>query len=639
MSAVPRSIVLLLIAATLAPWPSHVIAGSVYAPPQDSPDTTNEVKGIERELADGNYPVAAKRLDLLLAQRGENLMAVADGTLRSVAAWCDQLPAETRKALTVEYEKAAGQNARARLEGLGEAARPDELYTVARRFPMTNAAAAALVRAGDRSAQLGDLPAAQAYYELAIRDGAALGEAQDKRLNALREMNGGRILPAPPDLTDVHVATAKPQAGFNGALPFDATWYGNPAAAGYAKYLPAVYDHRVILASWKNVIALRDDGQRLWDTPNPRLPHVYAADRSLAFGRGALFAPAVLSDVYGRPVTIVVRQPGPQGETQFALRALDAADGKLLWSTDAGPSPDELTYSGLPTVSGRYVYGVAVAAKEDEPDGQLVLAALDVATGQSLWRTTLGAVVEQGDEEFGHKFSRGEPLALGAFAHLAEPCVSGDLVIVSPNCGAVIAVGRFDGKIRWVCVYREPVAANPRQQGRNRSRRPPAAVAAGEVDRGLLARYKATPVVCGNVVAALPQDSPALLGIDRVTGKLLWSSDATIRDAYALAGASGDIVVASGASIAGIDVGNRGILKWRFSPARGVQLTGPACVVGQTVIAPTSAGIMQLSVTDGTQVQVYDISAARRLLETEGGRSAIAEAGANRTFGTPPPVR
>jgi outer membrane protein assembly factor BamB len=152
-------------------------------------------------------------------------------------------------------------------------------------------------------------------------------------------------------------------------------------------------------------------------------------------------------------------------------------------------------------------------------------------------------------------------------------------------------------------------------------------------------RYKSTPVICGDVVVTLPQDAAALFAFDRISGKRLWESDAAVGDALGLAGASGNMAITCGAGLAGIDAGGTGKLKWKFTPARGIHLTGPAMVLGGTVLAPTTKGVLQLNAADGSEKPTYTVPDFRRLMTTDGGRSAVIGAGAAHAFGMPPDLR
>jgi outer membrane protein assembly factor BamB len=613
----------------------------VYAPPDDSPDAANELRAIEREIADRNVGAAAKRLDALLAARGDLLASVGEGTLASAAAWLDHLPPESRAGLTAQYASAFGKPAAQMLESLRKSpsARPEELYAIARRYPLTPAAAQALADAGDRAAMLGDLPAAQALYELAGRADPQLLNARVPRLEMLKSLNAAAFAPLLPDLPQRAAAGRPP---FAGPLPFDARWYGNPSLAGIAKYFPlACGDGGVLLATARGVTLFdAESGRARWDSPHPRAAPVRGGERGVPGTRGPLFAPAILSDVHARPVIAVARYPAGAGEeSTFVLRGLSAADGKTLWTTDSPEQRKDLTYAGLPTIAGRYVYSVAVA-RTGVSTGNLVLSALDVTSGSPFWQTTIGSVAEQGEQrQGGRKNIRNDPLSLDAFADLSEPAVAGDCVYVAPNCGSIIAVGRFDGRIRWVHVYREPEAPVAGAAGNPRDLRvkPGHWMDARDAQRAPLLRYRSTPVVCGDVVVAMPQDVPAVFAVNQLDGRRLWDTD--IIDGFGLAGGSGRIVIACAAdTVCGIDA-ITAKLKWKHRVA-GAGVTGPPVVLGRTLVIPTSAGPVQLDAEDGAEHAVYALPSFHRVLAGEGGgRSTAVDPFAARSFGMPSSAR
>jgi hypothetical protein len=70
-------------------------------------------------------------------------------------------------------------------------------------------------------------------------------------------------------------------------------------------------------------------------------------------------------------------------------------------------------------------------------------------------------------------------------------------------------------------------------------------------------------------------------------------------------------------------------------PPRDAPLTGPAVVVGRTVIAPTANGLIQLDVADGKVRTTHDVVNLREVLQTPGGRAAVNDAGAGRVFRAP----
>jgi outer membrane protein assembly factor BamB len=601
----------------------------VFGPPENSPDATTELKGISRELNSRNYSAAARRLDVLLSARTEQLASLTENALTSVTAWLDQLPPPQRKALAAEYAKLFATPARQALESLASAhaASPEELYAIARRYPMTASAGAALMQAGDRALQLGDFAATQSFYELALKQGAALGETRAHKLEALQKITAGQTLSPPADLEETGAGkSTKPDHNrltFTGPLPFGAPWFGHSSKLGDAKFFPAAFGDRILISSWKGVSMLRENGQALWNSPNATAPGGFAMEHAASHGRGALFAPAVLTDVFGEPAVIVVRQPTPRGDSQFVLRALRASDGSTLWVTPPDNGRNEFSYAGLPAISGRYVYCLAVQ-KTIVSGGNLLLCALDLSTGQSLWQATLGSVSEQGDLRFGGKFARGQAMNLASFADLSEPAISSDLVIVSPNCGSLIAVGRFDGKIRWVYSYRHADAANAEKSGHWMGR--------GEGEKALQTRYRCTPVICGEMVLTMPQDVPAIFEVDRASGKYLWDSD--LYGGFAIAGSSGHVAVISGEALSGIDAIKQRLI-WKYEPPHGTTITGPAVVIEQTVIAPTASGFIQLNAADGKEKPVYDVPSLRRMLATDAGKAAVNEIGIPKAFGVP----
>jgi outer membrane protein assembly factor BamB len=466
---------------------------------------------------------------------------------------------------------------------------------------------------------------------LAGRDGFALDAGRGARLDAVRKILDGEGVAAPEhEKRGARSDGATPQAA--GVLPFDATWFGETRRVGLAKFFPAAYGDRVLVASWNGVSMVRTSGARVWASPSDHPPSGFSTIRPIAGGRGALFAPAVLADVEGRPAVVVVREPVMQGGERYVARGINAADGKTLWSTAALVPRADLSYAGLQAVAGRYVYGVAVR-RTNASAADVLLTALDVMTGETLWTATLGSVAEQGAQAVGgRKNIRPEPLDLGAFAELSEPAVAGDLVIVSPNCGATIAVGRFDGRVRWVSIYRAAEAPVPADFRGIRGRG--ARVADdGELPVVSRLRYRSTPVVCGDVVLVMPQDAVPIFAFDRAGGRRLWDSDLQTTEAFGLAGASGNMAVLCGTTLTGLDAGGTGKRRWRYVPPHDAPLTGPAVVVGRTVVAPTAGGLIQLDVQDGKPRTTHAVVSFKEVMETAGGRAVVDAAGAGKAFG------
>ena len=166
---------------------------------------------------------------VLLAElrKSNRRRVLLDPASQLVDAWVDQIPTDTRAALAEECAKQFGAAARQALDALRSrpGTRPDEYYTLARRYPFTQAAGAALASAGDLALRSGDLSAAQAYYQLAQREQFTLGDERERQLQSLKQFS------------DPAMQAAK--IPLSGPLPFDATWFGNPSTVGRAKFFPA----------------------------------------------------------------------------------------------------------------------------------------------------------------------------------------------------------------------------------------------------------------------------------------------------------------------------------------------------------------------------------------------------------------
>ena len=167
---------------------------------------------------------------------------------------------------------------------------------------------------------------------------------------------------------------------------------------------------------------------------------------------------------------------------EFAL-ALDAKDGKQLWSVELGPVGRNLgpQYPGsrsTPTVDGDRVYCLG-------SDGDL--ACLDVVSGAVRWKKNYRT-------DFDGKF--------GMWAYAESPLVDGDLVICTPGgeTATLLALNKNTGDTVW----KSPVPGAD------------------------LASY-ASPIVAqvGDVKQYIQFVQKGLVGVDAKTGKFLWRDDRT----------------------------------------------------------------------------------------------------------------
>jgi hypothetical protein len=140
-------------------------------------------------------------------------------------------------------------------------------------------------------------------------------------------------------------------------------------------------------------------------------------------------------------------------------------------------------------------------------------------------------------------------------------------------------------------------------------------------------RWSNTPGSLGNVIVAAPQDLAGAMGLERETGKILWSQEAV--EAPTLIGAADEVAIFQGAFlIVGMDA--KGQPRWRYEPAKGVSIVGPGVVREGIVYVPTSAGIVGMSARDGIEVKREAVPEFGRVLQSEAARRVLEEVGAMR---------
>jgi len=159
-----------------------------------------------------------------------------------------------------------------------------------------------------------------------------------------------------------------------------------------------------------------------WPADGPKL-----AWKATGLGKGYAGA----SQVGNRLFTM-----GDREEAGFVI-ALNAADGKSLWSAKVGqvgaPDAPGWSYPGprcTPTVDGDLVFAV---------DAWGELACVSVADGKEQWRKSFS-------KDFG-----GKPPTWG---YSESPLVDGGLVVVTPGGkkGAMVALDKKTGELRWQSV-------------------------------------------------------------------------------------------------------------------------------------------------------------------------------------------
>jgi outer membrane protein assembly factor BamB len=549
-----------------------------YAPPEATFGSDNQLQLLQKEVDQKQFTASAARVETLLRDSEDALLVPSGDQTKaqgediaelSIGQWIENLPASTKNLLRPAYEAAFGAAGRRALEEAkaDPEADPRVFYALARRYPLSGAAAAAFAEGARRSALLGDRPAARWMLSAAVADGWT-----------------------PDAAPQGHIAQASPPSkSYCGPLPFDASWYGLMTRQGWAslRSFPAAVGDAIFVVGPGQVIALKQSGEVLWKGPIDAQPRAgRGASAPIGVTRGPPFAPALFCDASGVPQIVVVRQPQLHADG-WALRALRANDGKLLWTTEGQDDFHGLVFGSNPVIEGRYVY--AVAGEIGDQLDHLCLVAVELTTGRQLWRCDMGTQSRMIAQGFGLRFSTG---AYRPWLNESAPVVAGDLIIASPDVGAVIAAGRFDGKLRWTRGY--PTLADPTvtlQQQRNWAIEHPASVV--PLASGLSLRWANTPAVSGDVVLTAPEDTGEVIALNLRDGTPIWNS--ADFPAATLVGIGGGAAVMAGEKIAGLNLAS-GKMLWTYDAQ---PILGPCVLHGDMILLPTDAGTLALSARDG----------------------------------------
>ncbi len=166
-------------------------------------------------------------------------------------------------------------------------------------------------------------------------------------------------------------------------------------------------------------------------------------------------------------------------ENSCRLLALNAADGKILWSTPLGPAGGDNDYPGprsTPATDGTLVF--ALTQNGD-------LACVQAATGRLVWKVNL-------ESQFGGRMMSG-------WRWSESPLLDGNLVVVTPggSRGTVLALNKANGAPAWQSAQLKDSAA-----------------------------YSSlVPVDWGNVRQYIVFTDKSVAGVAARNGQLLWRAD------------------------------------------------------------------------------------------------------------------
>lgn len=375
-------------------------------------------------------------------------------------------------------------------------------------------------------------------------------------------------------------------------------WFGKlPDRLGGIRAVPVVVGDVVYAGSATHVVAMHGDGSRGvkldWVWPGLNLKR---GEKGEEWRAGRLdfpsFEPAVWKDEAGRARAVVARMIGDTGAG--VVRALRAADGKVLWGSDGeGGEGEELNYCSSPAVMGGYVYVLATSSGAGKLGGEragvLELVGLDLMSGRRMFRTRLGDLSEVPKAGRGKKSKDVTDLLRGAglWDEMSPVAVVGDRVYVSPG-GAVFQVDRFDGSLVRAFVY--PTLTYVAKEGNMPAELP-------------ASRWDSTGVVVGKSLVFAPRDTEDLFALDRETMRPVWRVKRM--GAYTVIGVSGEKVILQGRDeVVALD-GGSGKEVWSVVSRTNSQFTGPGVVRGGAVVLPTSKGVMALEAGNGKWMEAF----------------------------------
>jgi outer membrane protein assembly factor BamB len=290
---------------------------------------------------------------------------------------------------------------------------------------------------------------------------------------------------------------------------------------------------------------------------------------------------------------------GNQGTNDEFVQALEAKDGKKIWSQrigDVGNPDQQPNYPAArstPTIDGELVLALG-------SDGDL--ACLERATGKVRWQKNVR-------KEYG-----GQP---GIWAYSESPLVDGEAVICTPGGGeaSLVALNKKTGELIWKC-----------------------AVPGGEQ----AAYTSALAIEVGGVRQYIQMLQKGLVGVEAKTGKLLWRYDKTAKGSPAVIPtpvADGDFIYSAGARSGGggvrlkVNGGTFEAEQVYFSPKLPTSIGGEV-KVGEYLYGTSAGSLLCLEFTTGN-VKWDDRSVSpaslcyadgRLYLHGENGEVALVEA-------------
>jgi outer membrane protein assembly factor BamB len=324
------------------------------------------------------------------------------------------------------------------------------------------------------------------------------------------------------------------------------------------------YDLETGKAAWgDNPVVYRGDDANA-EIPFSSRPTVGAPRFTLTAHNERLYARM------GRTVTSAVVDGVFRGGSS-SLVCLDLpTEGKVLWNV-APPPEDRWAFEGTPIADDDFVY---VALRKGGVRPQAHVFCYDAETGTIQWRRMICSAETPGQ---------------GSYDEITHNLLTlvGDTIYYNTNLGAVAALSKHDGEIRWITTY-------PRATGEDANRK------AAHFFRDL------TPCVYHRgMLLVAPADSPHILGFDASGGLMQWETTHA-DDAVHLLGVADDCLLASGGRQWWFHyVSGRLMHYWPIGDSpKGF---GRGAIAGDAVLFPLRESIEVLRLADGQPLREIDL--------------------------------
>ena len=529
-----------------------------------SQDDIHQLREAQREISEKSYGIAVTRLHGLLRNARKGLYEVAPrrylGMRTAVIRTLRELPEAGREA----YERLILREAADLLESAFERRNPEDLRTLADRFPTSDAGLMARERLAELWLEAGDGTAATAEYSAlleALPTSSPRRSAVEQRVRASVALASGRVRASGDDEiialkeeTDSPIGWTAYAGGGDGSaqmvlpnqvgrdraeVPLETPGYQNyfPLIAHAAGGLNGLYFNTGHLVRAFDPIS----GKVTWDGEGPMVGSWDANNYYDTLGREMLLSTAVSPDIVVAALQ-VPNQDQARGWNTMSLTfklpsrrlfAFDRHTGKRLWAHwdhVGGPRTKQFAAHNAPAPP--IIEGDTVYVPTDDPTGAIAyyVSAYDLATGEEKWPRTLICSSQNEVNMFGNATTEytATPLALH------EGVLYG-----TTNLGLCFAVEAATGRVRWCANY--PVIGIPSSRRRGESYRP--------------VYFGNNPVIVSDgVMVCTPLDSENVLAFDTTTGKILWKLDwqrqaGNRNNLKWLLGLIGDEVVLSGSGV------------------------------------------------------------------------------------------